>query len=387
MASEQPPKPAASSGEASADNHPGRPIGRDEIDPELMTLPRTAIRIGPLLALSMVVFAVYIMAALWPDLRFSRQSAEPAVVPSAAELLATDDLADSLVTVTVVPDRALAVRVATSEGLSGHRLVPVQGTDDRLWLMLEGRTWNIDLKYEEQYTGRPRPLADMPFAEQLHAHVDERPPAPRFATGEAVKAALSAHSERLELPGGDTAAVTPETPVVIYQRALDRVKIEAVATERYPDAAAWTAALAELGLISADAEPTLDQFGAWIYLADAPDGPEAVSERVHEAKLFSAAVRPLESEHRATWQQLEARADALALPDATVPWAQVSWVSVATARAIPADAWVLIQNQHPGHYWYVLPLFSLLGLSALLFGWALIRSLKSYLLSRAARAE
>ena len=43
------------------DEDPGRPRGRDEIDPELVVLPRPRPRIGWLLALSVLVFCAFFL--------------------------------------------------------------------------------------------------------------------------------------------------------------------------------------------------------------------------------------------------------------------------------------------------------------------------------------
>ena len=49
--------------------------------------------------------------------------------------------------------------------------------------------------------------------------------------------------------------------------------------------------------------------------------------------------------------------------------ASVSWTAPIN------DALVLITDEAPGAYWYVLPLYILLGLFVALFGWALVRGL------------
>jgi hypothetical protein len=356
----------------------GRRIGRDEIDPELIGLPRFRGRIGPLLGFSMVVFSAYIMLRLSDDLVFSRQGSEPTALPSAAALLERDDIDNLHARVPAVPDRSFATRVQASRSNQGSRLAPVQGTSGRLWLMIDGSVWTAGIRYEEVYTGRVRELDDMPFAEPLREHVAQREPAPRFVTPEAVRKALSERAGTVVSPAGDAIEVAADTPVRVYETAPDRVRIEVIATERMPDAAAWSQVLAEIGLIAPGtaAEPGASP-GTWLFTAPATGDLDAIKAALLDAKLVAARALPLEIVHETTWGQLEARDDALVVAGKAVPWRQISWVTPVVRRPVPDDAWVLIADEPPASYWYVLPLFALLGISALLFAWALVRALRS----------
>jgi hypothetical protein len=356
----------------------GRPIARDEIDPELIGLPRLRGRIGPLLAISMVVFSVYLLLRLTGDLVFSRQGPEPEEHASPAALLAHTDIDNRFVRLPAVPDRAFVARVQASKANQGSRLAPIQGTDDRLWLMIDGSVWTAGIRYEEVYAGRVGALDDMPFFEALRQHVTQRPPAPRFVTPEAVRTALAGAAGTVTSPAGDAIAVSAGTPVHVYQTAPDRVRIEVVATERLPDAASWSRALAETGLVAAGATAEVMPSGrAWMFTAPATGDIEAITTALRDAKLVPAArVLPLEIAHETTWGQLAAREDALMIAASAVPWEQISWVTPIVPRGVPEGAWVLVVGESPESYWYVLPLFAVLGISALLFAWALARALR-----------
>ena len=95
--------------------HPGRPRPRDEVDPELLVLPRPRARIGWLLAASVLVFCAYFMIRLRSDLVFSRAGDEPTRLRSIAEAAAADT--DDYVAVEAVPDRAFLLRVFASDTL------------------------------------------------------------------------------------------------------------------------------------------------------------------------------------------------------------------------------------------------------------------------------
>jgi hypothetical protein len=362
----------------------GRPIPRDEIDPELISLPRLRGRIGPVLAASMLVFSTYLLVRLADDLVFSRQGPEPAELASPAALLAQTDVDNRFVRMPAVPDRAFAARVQTSRANQGSRLAPAQGTGDRLWLMIDGSVWNAGIYYEEVYAGRVRELDDLPFAEPLRRHVEQRPPAPRFVAPEAVRTALTAASGTVTDPAGDTIAVSAGTPVHVYETAPDRVRIEVVATERLPDAAAWSRALAEIGLVPPEATEAAKAAGApeampggkaWLFTAPATGDIEAIATALRDARLVPAArVLPLEIVHEATWGQLAAQGDALMVAGTAVTWRQISWVTPIVPRVVPEGAWVLVASESPASYWYVLPLYAVLGISALLFAWAFGRA-------------
>lgn len=380
-------EPAASPADLAVDASPaagadaGRPIGRDEIDPDLISLPRTRARIGVLLAISMIVFSLYMLLRLVDDLAFSRQPAEPEELASPAALLAEDDLDNRFVRLPAVPDRAFAARVAASRANQGSRLTPVQGTNDTLWIMIEGSVWTSGIRYDEVYAGRVRELDELPFADPVRRHVKEREPAPRFVTPEAVRTALVAQAAAVNGPAGDAIAVSASTPVRVHETAPDRVHIEVISTPRLPDAAAWARVLSEIGLVAPDATatagPVLEGVQTWLFTAPATGDIEAIETALLAAKLVAARVLPIEIVHDTTWGQLVARDDALVVGGRAVPWEQISWITPIVSRAIPADAWVLVTGEAPGSYWYVLPLVAVLGLSALLFAWALARALWS----------
>lgn len=388
------PEPAASPADTvdaspDAEADAGRPIGRDEIDPELVSLPRTRARIGVLLALSMIVFSLYMLLRLVDDLAFSRQGAEPEELSPAA-LLAAGELDNRFVRVPAVPDRAFAVRVAASRANQGSRLTPVQGTDDKLWIMIDGSVWTAGIRYDEVYTGRVRELDELPFAAPVRRHVEERAPGPRFVTPEAARAALVAQASTVSSPAGDAIAVSASTPVRVHETAPDRVHIEVISTPRLPDAAAWAKVLSEIGLVAPDATAAAgrktESGQTWVFTAPATGDLAAIETALLDAKLVAARALPIETVHDTTWGQLAATGDALVVAGKAVPWGQISWITPIVPRAVPADAWVLVTGEAPGSYWYVLPLVALLGLSVLLFAWALSRALRSRLASDTASA-
>ncbi|ACY19272.1 hypothetical protein [Haliangium ochraceum] len=372
------PETAASNADAdaNADEHPGRPRGRDELDPELLSLAPKRLNIGPLLALSVVVFSLYIMVRLAADLGFWTQGDEPVVYESPAALLAAEDLDNSFAQLAAVPDRVYALRVDhQAESVSGNRLAPVQGTDERLWLLLEGSVWSAHVRNDEVYAGRVRELAEMPFAEPLRAHLRESP-RPRFATPEAARAALESADTRLRDAAGDALEVAADTPVRVFHTAPGRVLIETIASERLPDAATWAGELAALGLLAADAEPISSEERVWVFETTTTGEVAAVETALLDARLLAASARPLETIHETTWGALSSAGGTLRFGEHALPWEQLTWLAPTVTRGLPDDAVVLLAGEVPAVYWYVPLLFGLLALSALLFAWALVRALR-----------
>ena len=84
------------------------------------------------------------------------------------------------------------------------------------------------------------------------------------------------------------------------------------------------------------------------------------------------------------WSSLAARGDALQIDGDEVPVAEITEAAIAQRRRIPDGARVVVASEHPSDYWYLMPLFGLLSLFALLFLWAFVRSVRS---ERAAAAS
>ena len=363
---------------------PGRPIGRDEIDPELIALPRTKTRIGVVLSLCVVVFCGYIMTHLYGDLRFSRKGDEPQALTSMAEAVDPAN-AERFVQVRAVPDRSFVARIAPSKADPGSRVAPVQGSDDRLWLMMNGSVWTAGIRYDEVYHGRLRRAADLPFTAALRRHIEARAPAPRFVQPREARAALAnGGAATLTAPGGDTIPVTGDTAVHIYQEVFERVRIHAFTTEALKTAEAWSAALAEAGVLPPGTRPTevipiQKASKSWVFMATVPGGVEATRATLRDKKLHSALIEPVEKDYHTTWGALAQEGDDLTFGDTRVPWRDVQWVAVDVPRRLPANALILLTQEKPETYWYVLPLFILLGLFGLLFLWALVRTVRANL--------
>ncbi len=346
----------------------------DELDPELVKLGRKPRSTGPVLALSIVVFCIYMMVQLRADLRFSRQGDAPTAIPDASEMItrATDD---SFVRVPLRPDRSFAMRVRKGKAKAGHRVTPVLGTNETLWLVEGGTPWDATSVYDTVYAGRLRRLSDMPFRDALAAYVKKAAARPRYVPFASIRTALAKKSDTVRHAAGDNIAVTGATPVRVAETVVNTATVRAFRTARHPDAEAWSAALIAAGIAESLPTPSVDK-NTLVYVVDAPEGIDAVKAKLVKAKLFMGRVEPIKRAHTTTWDQLSQSDDGLKVGAMTVPWRNISAVSLEVPRRLPANAWVLIANEQPSSYWYLLPLYVVFALFAALFLWAFARGLR-----------
>lgn len=359
-----------------------------ELDPELLRLPRPRTRIGPVLAASVVVFCLYMMVTLRHDLAFSRAGDTPVRVDSVQQLLGGAAGPDELVALGAVPDRAAAARLGSSEADDGYRVAPALGSGGRVWLVLPGNVWAADISYQEVYTGRLRGFDHVPFADELESWVREQPPAPRFVTGKALRETASAGASTIVAATGDTIHLRPDTPVELRVERSDRTEIHAPLTGTRTDEAAWRSALAAAGVPIAAVRPAGDRpEGDDVHAEDEPDQPvalifttplesEAVSAALARHRLLEAWAEPVVEHLQTSFGALSVTAAGFDVGGRTVAAGEVEWGAVTAARTVGDDALLLITGEHPDAYWYILPLYIVLGLFAMLFCWGLIRSLR-----------
>jgi hypothetical protein len=361
------------------------PGNADDLDPELLRLPRPRTRIGPLLAASVVVFCAYMLLTLRHDLAFSRAGEAPTPVASPQALLEGAAGADDFIALPAVPDRAFVSRVGSSEAEDGHRLAPARGTAGRLWLMLPGSVWASEHAYDEVHIGRLRPLDDVPFGDALRGWVREQPPAPRFVTGAALREAAAGNADTITTATGDPIDLRPDTPVELRVERSDRTEVHTPLTVQHQDEAAWRAALATAGIPLAPGvraagdpvEPEGDEPAepdALVFTATA--GADEVRAALASARLLEAWAEPVVEHLQTSFGALSVTGAGFDVGGRTVAAAEVDWAAVTAARAIPGDAVVLITDERPDTYWYILPLYIVLALFAVLFSWGLVRSLR-----------
>lgn len=348
---------------------PGAPIAKDAIDPELVRLARTKIKIGVVTCAALMIACGYFALRLSPDRRFG--SAGAAIPVTAADIVAGNVAVDRYVSLDAEPLFARAIRAASTPGREGLRVAPIRGTGERLWLVTSGDgTQPAALKYQ----GRLRKLADLPFASAVRDFATEHP-RPVFATPAAVRAGFA--TGKVATVGGDTVDVAAGDAVAFDVVDPDAASISAAFTEKLADPEAWQAALGSAGIVATAG--SADGNGARFTVA-APVA--ATTEKLAAAKLYAATTDVVTRHYETTWGALaKSPAGGYTVDGKTIPEPELDLVGLYVARGIPADAYALLDGENPDDYWYVLPISIGLGLGGLLFAWALVRAVRRDLLS------
>ncbi len=351
---------------------PGAPIARGEIDPDLVRLARTRLKIGVITAAGVVFLCGMFLVKLGPDRRFGGASEAPVTAP-------VDDVVhgrvatEQLVTIDGELVTGHAIRATNVKGALGLRLVPVRATGDQLWVAAAGDGWESPAIHG--YTGRLRRLDDLAIADAVHAYAGEHP-VPVFATVAAVRAGFA--TGRVATVAGDTVEIKDGDQVAADTIEPASATIAASFNERLPDTAAWQAALQQAGLAQVTVGQRDDALGQIRFTVGS--GVAATTAKLEQAGLWAARVEPITRHLEATWGALRGSpAGQLAL-GGSVPDAQLELIGIYVARAIPAGAYVVVTGEAPAEYWYVMPVTVVLALIALMFAWALVRAVKRDLL-------
>jgi hypothetical protein len=359
---------------ASAPIPPTPPIPKDAIDPELVRLRRPRPQIGAVTAISVVIFCAYVAVRLAGDRRFGGEPDAARDVP-VADVVAGKVPLDAHVAVTARLERTAAVRAQPSPAHPGLRLAPVLGTADALWLALPG-DGRSEPASEARYAGRLYELDELHIAEPVVAWLAR--PHPHFATGAELQRArlASADGGTLATVTGSELTVRGDTPVEIEVADPAAATVTATLNDRFPDAAAWTAALEKAGVLAAGARPVRETATGPVYDVRGPDAVADATRKVDAAGLGGARVDPVTTRHLAPWRELAATAAGVTVPGATLPWSAIDVAAVWLPRVPPPGARVLVVGEVPAQYWYVMPIYVAVIVFGLLFAWAAIRAVK-----------
>lgn len=355
---------------------PGAPIGKDELDPELVSLRRGAPTVGVVTSAAIVILCVVLMVRLRHDLAFSRSGDTPRQV-TVEDVVAGKVGDDSYVSLRAPLDRASAVRARVTEANAGTRVLPVLGSGDRLWLAVPGDPWS-PVSHDDVVSGRLRPLAAVRFADPVVAYV-ARNPVPRFISGAELRAARLGGKNAVTLVGGGTLTVAPTDQVELMVADPGAAIVVATFNPRLPDVKAWGEALAAAGVVAAGTAPirTSDDTARWEVRQ--PDAVAAVGRALEAAQLWGARVEAASTQHKVAFGELPVTEAGVGLPGGVIPWSAVDVVAVHAPRPVPAGARVLLLDEKPAAYWYLTPVYVVLAVFALLFTWALTLAVRRLL--------
>jgi hypothetical protein len=363
---------------ATEQRDPGAPIARGEIDPDLVKLARTRPRVGVITAAGLVFLCIVYLLRIGPDRRFAGSGSTPAPA-EVADILAGKVGLDKLYAVPAEPLVSHAIRATKNPGDTGHRLAPVRGTGDRLWIAVSGDGWEPPTL--SRYTGRLRKLEDLAFAEAAHAYADAHP-RPAFAAAAAVRAGFQ--TGKIATVSGDSVAVADGDAIALDVVDPGAATVAAAFNDRLPDTAAWRTALERAGIAPTATAAPDTALGQVRFTVAAPVA--ATTTRLQNAALFAARVEPITRHYQTTWATLRRSPPAgLDVGGATLPDDQIDLIGLLVARGIPHGAYALVTGESPDDYWYIMPITVALAVILLVFAWALVRAVRRDLLP--ARAE
>jgi hypothetical protein len=365
--------PAASVMAESIQSEAGAPVAKDAIDPDLIKLKRARPKIGLVTSAGLVFLCVLFLVRLGPDRRFAGSDAIPERV-EVADVLGGHVTLDRFVNlVNAEPLYSHAIRTTTSKGSLGTRVVPVRGTGDRLWLAVSGDGW--EKPAAGSYIGRLRELSSLPFAASIEQFTAEHP-RPVFASLAAMRAGLA--TNKVQTVTGDTIALADSDKLAFDVVDPDSSIVVGTLNERFPDPHAWAMALVA-AQIPADGKPDVTRDTVRYHVLA---GASAVAPLLEKAQLWGARVESVTTHYEITWGALKASpAIAVKVGDKAIPDGQIDLVGAYVARSVPSGALVLLTEERPGDYWYVLPISIALIAIGLVFGWALVRAIKRDLLT------
>jgi hypothetical protein len=192
-----------------------------------------------------------------------------------------------------------------------------------------------------------------------------------FAAASAVRAGFQ--TSKVATVAGDQVSVNDGDHVAFDVVDPNVAVIVGTINERFPNAAAWTTALEKAGVTLGSAP----QVGTEQVRFEVQGAVAALTSKLEAAELWAARVDPITHHYETTWGALRGSAPAgFTVEGTTLPDAQLDLIGLYVARSIPSDAYVVLADERPQDYWYVLPVTIALAVIGLVFAWALVRAVK-----------
>ena len=368
-----------------ANREAGAPVPKDEIDPDLVKLERTRSKIGLITAFGVVVLCIAFLLRLGPDRAFAGEG-DPTPT-TIADIAAGKHSTDELVTFDAEPVYAHAIRIVKTKGDLGARLVPARGTNDRVWLALQGDPWDPPTT-TSRYVGRLRKVSDVNFNDAIRAFSTANA-RPVFAPPAAIRAGFANNS--IQTVTGETVTVADGDRVAFELAESNRAILVVSLGGLRPNARAWSAAFQSAGMTvtelpARDIDASLSQVRFMVALPTSE-----VAKKLVDGDFWGVRMEKVTTRYETTWGALEKSpaggftATSSATPESpaqqtTIPEAAIDLVGVYARHEIPDDAYAVLTTERPGDYWYVMPITVILVGLALLFAWAFVRAIRRDLL-------
>lgn len=399
--------PAKSDGETSA---PAEPLGDaaeeaffnapqpgdqpepddDELDPELLNLPRKRRRRRhPLVSVLVLGLSLYLIWFLRGDLAFFFHSRTPTDVGHVTEALEQGRLKfNDYVRVEGAPDRKHAVLLEARFG-GYDTFFRLHRSKNRVFVQRHRASRTSDNKVSSIHVGQVVRFGGLPYRKSIRQYLSKSMSIAHEFSFKAIKAAKArggvAGPVELVDQDGETARLSADSEVwvnVVYPNEW----LVQFSKKVYTEETQAIGMLTKLDLPAArDSEPSR-MFWRFTVLAN-PEQAKALMARFRDRKLHVGVVRRQLS-YSAKWDQLRVSGDTLLIDarDPTfpprfelregemvpvkekvvhVPKEAVQYITTASTFLVPDDAMVILADREPGDYWYyALLFFVLLGFSA-----------------------
>jgi hypothetical protein len=353
---------------------------RPEVD-EFAHIPSR--RRHPLFAIAGAALAFFLVFHIRHDIRFALSSGTPLDVGAARSSFGSGkdlgDLENRYVRVAGTPDRESALELDTKGSWEFTQFFRVLGTGDRLFVHRLASPLPAELAESDVFEGRLERVDDLSFADAIRAYFAQHVAATHFFAPDAFLRALDGRAGAGPLPlvdrAGDPVALGPEEQLVVEVSKPDQVVIglprTRFATEGEARAAIESRAgevLTSRGLVKAAPPPGAPTAGPlssaappperWTFVArfaparrqDALDAlgdldPLDVSRAAREAiPTRLADLQPAGGPAASGGLVVRAAGDA---PERRVAPAEIAAVHTVAPVVIPADAFLLVEGDHP----------------------------------------
>lgn len=352
------------------------PDGSGEPDDgdEFARIPPPPLRRSPLVALAVLAVGAVLLAHLAPDTRYALRSETPIELGEARRIAFARLQDNTFVAVSGLPDYRNALLFEPKGDNYRRAFYRLLGTGDRLLVRADETATRHDLG--ERTVGRLRRFEALPWADQVRDYYAKQVKASRELDVQALRRALVAKQQNPSVTdrAGEPVVLRSSNELTVVARAPGAV-LAILSKDKFP---VEEDARHELSrLLGRPVAAGADAKEGYVYHVDAgadPRARDALLEKLERAGIAFRADRPT---FRARFDALGGDDGALLLDGGRtrIPWSDVESVQLAAPVEIPADAWIVVENERPHDFAWAPPLVALLVLFMAFNGWLLTRSL------------
>jgi hypothetical protein len=313
----------------------------------------------PVLAALTVALAGFLVFQLRADLRYALSSAVPVEIGDARVLARANPAevpVNRLVRLSGLPDRESALVLDTRGSWNFTQFFRLLGSDNKVFVRRAPDPLPVEVAERDVFTGRLRRFRDLSFDDSIRRHLATHVSASHFFATASLEQALRTGVFTLPDRLGEPVTLAPDDELTIDTAHPGDIRVQLPA-ERYVDAAAARAAVVAQG-------------GEVLSVEPGPEGRQVVTARLPPARRDAALtaladvdrrvhVGPARLTTRVRVGELRPAAEGLAARDArgaevTLARAEIQAVRTMAPVRIPAEAWLLVEDDRPRDHLHTL---------------------------------